>query len=411
MAAHRPRPSRIALLAAALVISAAAAAEPGAPNGGTGCDQATATRAPPPGAGQALPPEMAPAPPVAAAAPARRLVVFWGVGCPHCEEARPFVAALIAEDPRLEVEWIEVRRDPEGLARFQAEARRLGLKAPGIPLFVAGDRAVVGFRPGASEEPLRAAIRGTEASPAVVLPLAGAVDPARVPFALFTVLVGLADGFNPCALYVLLVLLGILSHTGSRSRMILFGAVFVAASGLLYFAFMAAWLGLFAAAGLSRAVTMALGALLVGMGLLNLKDAVWLGRGPRLAVPEAAKPGLFRRMRAVAAAASLPAALAGIAALALLVNLVELGCTLGLPAVYTRILSLRPELGPLARHAWLALYNLAYVVPLAAVVAAWALTARRLVVRPRAARILKGVSGALLLGFGILFLIAPDLLR
>ncbi|HYQ80629.1 MAG TPA: NrdH-redoxin, partial [Anaeromyxobacteraceae bacterium] len=320
-------------------------------------------------------------------------------------------ATLLAEDSRLEVEWVEVRRDPEGRARFQAEARRLGLEAAGIPLFVAGDRAVVGFSPGSSEEAVRAAVRGMEAPPAVVLPVAGALDPRRVPFALFTVLVGLADGFNPCALYVLLVLLGILSHTRSRARMILYGAVFVAASGLVYFAFMAAWLGVFAAAGLSRAVTAALGALLAGMGLLNLKDAAWLGLGPRLAVPEAAKPGLFRRMRAVAAAASLPAAVAGIAVLALLVNLVELGCTLGLPAMYTRILSLRVELGPLARHAWLALYNLAYVVPLAAVVAAFTLTARRLTLGPRGARILKGVSGALLLGFGILFLVAPDLLR
>lgn len=399
----------MALLLAALAGLAAAAADvPPAPDAGAGCDPAAAACAPTTGTGPGGGAERQPSPGVAAA---RRLVVYWGVGCPRCEEARPFVAALLAEDPSLAAEWVEVRRDADGRARFLAEARRLGIEAPGLPTFVAGDRAVVGFRPGATEQAVRAAVGGAPAPRAVAIPLAGALDPERIPFALFTVLVGLADGFNPCALYVLLALLGVLSHTRSRARMALYGAVFVAASGLVYFAFMAAWLGLFAAAGLSGGVTVALGLLLAGMGLLNLKDAVWLGRGPRLAVPEAAKPGLFRRMRAVAAAAGLPAALAGVAALALLVNLVELGCTLGLPAAYTRVLSLRPDPGPLSRHGWLALYNLAYVVPLAAVVAAWILTARRLVLGPRGARILKGVSGALLLGFGILFLAAPDLLR
>jgi hypothetical protein len=162
---------------------------------------------------------------------------------------------------------------------------------------------------------------------------------------------------------------------------------------------------------MSRTITAALGCVLLAMGLLNAKDALWLRRGPSLSVPGAAKPGLHRRMRAVAGAASLPAGLAGVAALAVVVNLVELGCTIGLPAVYTRILSLRGDLGPAGRAAYLALYNAAYVVPLALVVAVFVLTLRRVVLTERGARILKGISGALLVAFGALFLLAPGLLE
>jgi hypothetical protein len=355
----------------------------------------------PPPAGEKGPPR--------AAAPPPGLTVYWGVGCPHCEEARPFVERLAAEG--LRVEWIEVRRDPAGRARFAAEVERLGLAGAGIPLFVSGDRAVVGFLPGESEGAIRALAAGAAGGAAeVALPWIGAVDPRAVPLPIFTAAVGLLDGLNPCALYVLVVLLGILLHVGSRRRMALYGFTFVAVSGLVYLLFMTAWLGLFALGGLSRGLTAGLGVALAGMGLVNLKDAVWLRRGPTLSVPERARPGLFRRMREVASAASRPAALAGVVALAFVVNLVELGCTLGLPAMYTRVLSPRTDLGTAGRLGYLALYNLAYVVPLAAVVALFLLTLRRIVMGERTARLLKGVSGTLLLGFGLLFLQRPELL-
>jgi len=173
---------------------------------------------------------------------------------------------------------------------------------------------------------------------------------------------------------------------------------------------MTAWLGLFAAAGLSRGITMALGAVLLLMGALNLKDALLFRRGPRLGIPDAAKPGLFRRMRAIAGAASAPAAFLGVVALAFLVNLVELGCTAGLPAVYTRLLSLRGDLSPGGRAAYLGLYGLAYVVPLAIIVAVFAATFRRFTMGERTARALKALSGVLLIGFGLVFLLHPELL-
>jgi cytochrome c biogenesis protein CcdA len=92
------------------------------------------------------------------------------------------------------------------------------------------------------------------------------------------------------------------------------------------------------------------------------------------------------------------------------VNLVELGCTLGLPAVYTRILSLREDLGPAARYGYLALYNVAYIVPLALIVVLYAHTMRRFFMTEKRAKLLKAISGALLLLFGLLFIAAPDVL-
>ncbi|MBI4952070.1 MAG: thioredoxin family protein [Myxococcales bacterium] len=404
----------VALLA--LLVARAASAQ--APGDGACVPDETASCAPVAGSGGGA--ARAPDAPRPDAAAARAtLVVFWGIGCPHCEEARPRVAELAAAHPELEVEWVEVRRDAAGRARLLATAERLGVQGPGIPLFVVGQRAIVGYRGASTRAELEAAVEDALAGRAgradvprtVELPLFGAVDPSALSLPAFTLLIGLADGINPCAFYVLIVLLGILLHVRSRARIALYGGIFVVMSGLVYFLFMTVWLGLFQLVGVSRYLTLGLGVVLVAMGLVNLKELVWFKKGVSLMVPDKAKPGLFRRMRGIASAASLPAAILGISALAFVVNLVELGCTLGLPAVYTRILSLRHDLSPGGRVGYLVLYNAAYVVPLALIVGIYAATLHRLTLGERAAKILKAVSGTLLLLFGVLFIAAPDLLR
>jgi hypothetical protein len=357
--------------------------------------------------------------PVAAAAPPpATLVVYWGVHCPHCEEARPFVDRLEEEVEGLEVEWVEVRRDAAGRQRFIAHMQRLGVQAAGVPTFVVGEDVVVGFRAGATDGRIRALIEAGGATGeahgarprAVPLPIVGTVDPGRLSLPVFTVMLGFVDGLNPCALWVLLVMLGVLVHVRSRARLALVGGTFVVMSGVVYYLFMTLWTAVFSLAGASRLLTRILGMGLIVMGAINLKELVWFKRGPSLTIPERAKPGLFRRIRAVADGASGPAAFAGIAALAFVVNLIELGCTIGLPAVYTRLLTLEPGLSVAARHAYLALYNLAYVVPLGLVVLVYALTLHRLTLSTRRAQALKAVSGAVLVLFGLLFVLAPDAL-
>jgi thiol-disulfide isomerase/thioredoxin len=347
-----------------------------------------------------------------------KLLFFWGVGCSHCEEAKPFLAGLAREHPDLAVEQIEVRQDAGGRERFIGTMRSLGAEAVGIPTFVVDGGYVVGFAPGVTEAAVRELVARArlgapleDAVTRVELPLFGIVDPSSLPLPAFTLMIGLVDGINPCAMWVLLVLLSILVHVRSRARLLLFGATFVVASGIVYFVFMVAWMHVFSLIGLSRYVTVGLGVLVLLMGLINLKELIWFEKGISLMIPDKAKPGLYRRMRGIGRSASLPAAFAGIVVLAFLVNLIELGCTVGLPAIFTRILTLRADLSDAARYGYVALYNLAYVVPLAVIVLVYAATLHRLVMTERGAKILKGVSGVLLVAFGLLLVVAPELLR
>jgi hypothetical protein len=220
------------------------------------------------------------------------------------------------------------------------------------------------------------------------------------------VLAGL-DAFNPCAFFVLLFLLSMMAHQKSRARMLAIGGVFVAISGLMYFAFMAAWLNVFQLFGHLAWVTLAAGALAVFVGAVNVKDFFAFEKGLTLSIPESRKPDIFRRTRAILAAENLPAMLAATVVLAIAANFYELLCTAGFPMVYTRLLTLA-ELSPAGRYAYLAAYNLVYVVPLAAIVAVFAGTLGARKLSEREGRLLKLLSGLMMLGLGALLLLAPE---
>jgi hypothetical protein len=118
------------------------------------------------------------------------------------------------------------------------------------------------------------------------------------------------------------------------------------------------------------------------------------------------KPTIYARVRQVVTAERLGAALGTATVLALLVNTVELLCTAGLPALYTRILTLR-ELPRLEYHGYLLLYDLFYMLDDALVLGLAVVTLSHHRLQRRGARWLKLLSGTVMLGLGVLLLVEP----
>ena len=124
----------------------------------------------------------------------------------------------------------------------------------------------------------------------VTLPVIGRVDAGAVSLPIFTITVAGLDAFNPCAFFVLLFLLSLLVHAKSRMRMAVIGGVFVLFSGLIYFAFMTAWLNVFLITGTLRWITLVAGAVAVVIALLNIKDYFAPGGGRRCQFRKAPSP-------------------------------------------------------------------------------------------------------------------------
>ncbi len=208
-------------------------------------------------------------------------------------------------------------------------------------------------------------------------------------------------------MWVLLFLLSLLVRLRDRRRMALIAGTFVLVSGAVYFAFMAAWLNLFLAVGLTPLVRGALALLALVIGAINVKDFFAFGRGLSLSIPASAKPGLYARMRRVVQAPSLTLSLLSVTALALLVNLVELLCTAGLPALYTSVLA-QHALDATAHYGYLALYIAGYIADDALMVGTAVLALGSGKLTERGGRVLKLVSGVVMLALGLVMLFRPD---
>lgn len=340
------------------------------------------------------------------------LHVFVREGCPHCASAKEFLAALGPEDLRgVRVVLRDVSQDEQARSDLERLSRAVGAWPPGVPTFLFKDAVLVGFDD--SEHTGRALlelIQQNGARPAVrdqvETQLFGPLSVNRLGLPLFTLALGLLDGFNPCATWVLLFLLSLLVRLRDRRRMAVVAGTFVLASGAVYYAFMAAWLNFFVVLGLSSTLRVVLGTVALLIGLLNVKDFFAFGRGPSFSIPDSAKPGLYERMRRVMAAPTLGLSLVSVITLAVLVNFVELLCTAGFPAIYTAVLT-QHEPTAAGRYAYLGLYIVGYMADDALMVglAVSALSRRKL--SERAGRVLKLLAGSVMLLLGLVLLLRP----
>jgi glutaredoxin len=341
---------------------------------------------------------------------AQVLVVFVREGCPYCAEAKRFLDAASAARPSLRIDYRPVDQDPAAAEELARLFRTVNMWPPGVPTFVIGGQMLVGFDDAEHTGPVLLAMIDESTPPAtreVQSRLFGTLSASRLGLPLFTLALGLLDGFNPCAMWVLLFLLSLLVRLQDRRRMALIAGTFVLVSGAVYYAFMAAWLNVFLAVGMTAALRWTLGGVAIAIGAFNVKDFFAWGRGFSFSIPAGAKPALYARARAVLNANALTASLGAVAALALAVNVVELLCTAGLPALYTAVLT-QHNLQPLAHYAYLGLYILGYIFDDSIMVATAviALSSRKLT--QHTGRWLKLVSGVVMLLLGAVLMLRPD---
>jgi glutaredoxin len=350
--------------------------------------------------------------------PENELQVFVRPGCPHCEEAKRFLPELRRRRPDLHIRVRDIYQDPQALRELTELAERFGLQPIGVPAFYLRGKLIVGFLSGGTtgktlesllDQPTSNAEQLSPNRPpdTIDAPLLGQLSVRELGLPLFTIVLGLVDGFNPCAMWVLLFLLSMLIHLQDRAKMFLIGGVFVTVSGLVYFAFMAAWLNLFFLIGMSRMTQMLLGGVALLVGGLNLKDFLAFGSGLSIGIPESAKPGVYRQVRRIIRAENLRGALAAVMVLAILVNTVELLCTAGLPAIYTQVLTTY-SLPGWAYYGYLALYNLAYVADDSLMLAVAVVTLSRRKLQESGGRWLKLLSAVVMLALGLVLLLKPD---
>lgn len=296
------------------------------------------------------------------------LHVFWSVGCPVCIRQKPWIEDLEVRFPGLQVEEMELSQTPRFQARFEEMAAARGVSASYVPTLMLGPRAWVGdtsTQRAEIEAGIAALLAGEEpvldTTDSLRLPLLGSVDRAAASLLGLTVLIAFVDGFNPCSLWVLTLLLGMVLASGSRQRVAVVGITFLLTTALIYGAFIAGLFSVLAFAFALPWVRWAVALFALGFGVVNIKDYFWYGRGISFSIPEREKPGIYQRLRRLRQQPmTMPVLIGATVAMAAGIALVELPCTAGFPVVWSGILAER-DVGRAGFVGLLGVYVLIYL--------------------------------------------------
>ncbi len=379
-------------------------------------------------------PESLHAEPVPAEAPEQTMYVFMSETCPHCRAQKPFLDALDREHPELEILHFEIMTTREHHDLLRAIATAHQVRPGSVPMiFFGGEHWVGDSRQIRSEitrhvehcldagcpDPRELAghlleetdvIRPEHADAIIDIPVLGQVDLARQPLLLSTSLIAFIDGFNPCSIWVLTILLALVLHSGSRARVMLVGLTFLVTTAAIYGLFIAGVFSVLAFAAYLPWIYWIVAAFALTFGIVNIKDYFWFKRGFSFTIDDKHKPGIFKGFRDLMTNGRSPLALMGATILmASGIALIELPCTAGFPVIWSGLVSAH-GIGLIEFLFLLGIYLLIYL-GIELVIFFIAVTRLRIDrFQEHHGRILKLIGGVIMLALAIVLITAPELM-
>ncbi len=360
-------------------------------------------------------PETTAAAPVTTAAPPLQILFFWGVGCPFCEAQKPLIEQLAGQYPQVELKSYEVYHDRDNQALFLDLINQHGVTSRSVPMTFIGERHWVGFRDIFMDEMKTEIDRllsldppaapATNAAEVISIPLLGDIQLGTMPLLLATFLIAFVDGFNPCSLWLLTILLGIVLHTHSRRKIIIVGLAFLLTTAAGYGAFMLGLLNVFMFVGYVDWIKIVVGLLALTFALVNIKDYFWFQQGLSFTISDKHKPGIFKKMRNIIHQDMSTLGMVGATVtMALGITLVELPCTAGFPVIWTNIVALH-GVETLEFALLFATYLIIYLGIEIVILTVAVVTLKKSVFEEKHGRVLKLIGGVimLVLAYGIVF--------
>ncbi|MCA9370682.1 MAG: glutaredoxin [Candidatus Peregrinibacteria bacterium] len=367
------------------------------------------------------------------------LVVFVRDGCPHCAAFEAY-----AIEHNLDVEYHEVSQIDAQKLFSQLQERAPALNQ-GVPTIVLNGHVSQGYDTDEDGDALAARLAACQASTSGCLSFeefvqstktvsvdavgetcdedcdadlekytlnlwfVGETDLTLLSLPTLSILLGFLDGFNPCAMWVLITLLTLLINTHDMKKVWVIGGTFLFVSGAIYYLFIAAWLNVFLLIGYNFWVQKVIGIVAIGGGGFYLYEA--FGKDPNeCSVRDlSARQRTIAKMKHILEISAWPAMILGVSILAISVNMIELVCTAGLPAIFTQILAFN-DITDLARYWYIFIYIILYMIDDMVIfgIAVYTLHATGMTTKYRRFTMIFG--GVLMYSLGILLIFAPNAL-
>ena len=307
-----------------------------------------------------------------------KLYLFYGDGCPHCADEKVFLDSIDDKYPNLEIVKYEVWYNKENASLLTQVEEKLHVVRRGVPTTVIGKDVMVGFN-SANGSRIERAINfylnnenyvdvveqikngtyvdekkeedkeektefekieeETDKESTIDVPIIGEVNLKKVSLMTSAVIIGLIDGFNPCAMWVLLFLISVLIGMKDKKRMWALGVTFLFVSAFIYMLIMLSWISIAVKMTTVIWIRNLIAVIALIGAFVNIKNFFKSHDGCNV-VDDKKRKKIFKKIRKFTSEKSFVLALLGVVGLAVSVNLVELACSAGLPLVFTELLVL-----------------------------------------------------------------------
>jgi len=349
---------------------------------------------------------------------------FFHPACPHCQEQKPFNEILMKKFPDVRFVYHDVTK-PAELELFYKFADRFGIprSSLGVPGTFFGEYHFIGFdkaeTSGAKiESALKAYVSGQAAQneiqqsgdeEKIKLPFLGEINVLDYSLLMLAVILGLVDGFNPCAMWVLVYLISLIISIGDRKKIWLIVGSFVFASGVLYFLFMTTWLNAFLLIGYFKPLTIIIGLGALYFGATSIWDYIKT-KGAEICKTgdiESREKTISRIQKIVNSPITI-ATILGVIGLAFVVNSLEFVCSAAIPAVFTHVLAIS-SLATWQYYGYILLYDFFFMLD-DLIIFSLAAFAVNTTYSTKYAKYCKLIGGVILLVLGLILAFAPQLL-
>ncbi len=294
-----------------------------------------------------------------------KFYLFYQESCPHCHDEMEFINSIKDEYPTVDFVFYEISLNEMNYNFYNKVLKKTKINANGVPFTIIGTDYYVGFNEEISKNIVESLNKFLEIGTVDIismvkndedlsdikyneninenmsLPIIGEIDAKKVSLPLISIFIGMIDGFNPCAMWVLLFLIGMLFNMKDKKKMWILGITFLTTSAILYLFIMMAWLKVALSFNtvLWLRILIALIALIAGgINIISYLKNIKKDDGCKI-VDEKKRKKIFSKIKKITLEKRLILSIIGIITLAISVNLVELACSAGLPLMFTQILS------------------------------------------------------------------------
>ncbi len=389
--------------------------------------------------------------------------LFYGNGCPHCAAEEEFLSDYLKDRTDVKLYKYEIWYDSHNQELLSKVQKEMGTtNKNGVPFTVIGKKTIVGYADGVTDEQIKDAINyylnndyrdyageitgkvkktevkedtikdesktedkkenkiekaddtkdSDQTDENVTVPVLGKINAKKVSLPILAVVLGFVDGFNPCAMWILIFLITMLFNMKDIKKMWILGLTFILTSGIVYLMFMLAWLNLATFISKIAFIRLLIAVIALVVGLINIYkyiDSLKKKDEGCDVVDKKDRKKIMEKIISITHEKKFIIALLGIMVLAASVNIIELMCSIGIPLLFTQILAMN-NLSTFSYMIYMFIYIFFFLIDDIVIFIISMVTLKVTGLSTKYTKYSHLVGGIIMLIIGLLLIIKPELL-